>query len=101
VEDEFDIEVPREHEAGVHADSISAWFTRRQVVLDFGATGPAGSGNTVQSNTQTTLTSTSTTYAPSTSGAAPSVTWRWRVTCGGGQEVRTPAALLRSRNEER
>jgi hypothetical protein len=37
VEDESDLEVPRELEAGVYADRLSTWSTRHQLVLDFGA----------------------------------------------------------------
>jgi hypothetical protein len=36
VEDEYDLEVPRELEAGVYADRLGAWFTPHQLVLDFG-----------------------------------------------------------------
>jgi Protein of unknown function (DUF3467) len=37
VEDEFDLELPAELEAGVYADRVNAWATRHQLVLDFGA----------------------------------------------------------------
>jgi hypothetical protein len=36
VEDEFDLEVPTELEAGVYADRVYAWATRHQLVLDVG-----------------------------------------------------------------
>lgn len=36
MEDEYDLEVPRELEAGVYADGLTAWFTPHQLVLDFG-----------------------------------------------------------------
>lgn len=36
MEDEYGLEVPRELEAGVYADHLTAWFSRHQLVLDFG-----------------------------------------------------------------
>jgi hypothetical protein len=36
VEDEYELEVPRELEAGVYADRLTSWLTPHQFVLDFG-----------------------------------------------------------------
>jgi hypothetical protein len=37
VDESADLELPAELEAGVYGDRLDAWFTRHQLILDFGS----------------------------------------------------------------